>query len=120
VKNLSFKWPPSGWKKLSPENKVLQAQFAALSIHQQITNSTNIDRDILMATYNFLILPKSNFRHSTTPSSLSCYATYKRLVDIANGKDDSKWLAMIECSACLRDTALDKVISQIEPVGLRL
>jgi len=101
VKDLSIKWSPSGCKKLSPENKVLQAQFAAVSIYQQITNSTNIDRDILIPTYNFLILPKSNFRHSTTPSSLSCHATYKWLVEIAKGKDDSNWLAIIECSACL-------------------
>jgi len=57
---------------------------------------------------------------SKSPSFLSCHATYKRLVDITKGKDDSSWLAMIECSACMRDTSLDKVIGMIEPVGLLL
>jgi len=111
---------PSWLEKLSPQNKILQAQFAAMCIHQKLTNTTNIDRDLLMTRYNFLILPKSKFHISKSPSSLSCHATYKRLVEITKGKDDSSWLAMIECSSCMRDTSLDKVIGMIEPVGLLL
>jgi len=54
---------------------------------------------------------------SKSPSTLSIHATYKRLVDITKGKDDSSRLAIIKWSAFMRNTSLDKVIGQIEPIG---
>ena len=61
VEDLTIKWPQPDGKKLSPQNTILQAQFAAMCIHEKLTKSTHIDRHLLMTKYNFLILPKSKF-----------------------------------------------------------
>jgi len=61
---------PAGWKKLSPQNKILQAQFAAMCIHEKLTKPTKINKDLLMTNINWRDVKIKNVVHKVDMSSL--------------------------------------------------
>ena len=51
-------WPPKDWKKLDPQQKLLQWQFAAMSLMKACgDNYMQVTQSNLLGQFNFLALP---------------------------------------------------------------
>ncbi|MEW8546493.1 MAG: hypothetical protein AB2693_23490 [Candidatus Thiodiazotropha sp.] len=126
-RDLTIFWPPKGWKSLTPQQKLMQWEFAALSIMKaRGENYIHIHQADLLDNFNFLALP-GTAAHKT-PKSLPSYLqvksrlfNYETLRSIANGDlKDEKWLSMLEAGAMMRDTSNDKLLKTCTNVKLRL
>lgn len=126
-KDITIFWPPKGWKNLTPQQKLMQWEFAALSILKaRGEDYINIHQADLLDSFNFLALP-GTAAHKT-PKSLPSYLmiksrlfNYETLRSIANGElKDEKWLSMLEAGAMMRDTSNDKLLKICTNIKLRL
>ena len=126
-KDITIFWQPKGWKNLTPQQKLMQWEFAALSILKaRGEDYINIHQADLLDSFNFLALP-GTAAHKT-PKSLHSYLmiksrlfNYETLRSIANGElKDEKWLSMLEAGAMMRDTSNDKLLKICTNIKLRL
>ena len=126
-KELTIFWPPKGWRDLSPQQKLMQWEFAALSILKaRGENYIHIQQGDLLDAFNFLALPGTAAHkvNKSVPSYLtikSRFFNYSTLRAIAVGElKDEKWLTMLEAGAMMRDTANDKLLKMCSMIKLRL
>ncbi|KAH3776070.1 hypothetical protein DPMN_177483 [Dreissena polymorpha] len=116
-----FKWPPRGWKGMSADLRLMLTEFQAMSILQARGCDFKFERVELLNAFNFLVLPGSLSPRAPVDTNVhSCHAIYVRLREIALGKEDMKWLRMIESASMMRDTANDKLIAACKEIPLRL
>ncbi|MCG7866652.1 MAG: hypothetical protein JAY74_09800 [Candidatus Thiodiazotropha taylori] len=124
---LTIFWPPKGWKMLTPDQKLLQWEFTAMSLlRARGVDTTAIERADLLDDFNFLALPgtSAHKRSKHSPSYMivkSRYFTYETLRQIAIGQYvNEKWLTMVEAGAMMRCTANDKLLKMCSNIKLRL
>jgi len=124
--DFTLSWPPKNFTSITPDQKLLQWEFAAMSLlRAKGEDTTAIDRCTLLDTFNFLALP-GTAGHRTPKSKLSPlvkarYFTYEALRRIALGQDkNEKYLALLECGAMMRDTRFDKHLETCALIHLRL
>ncbi|KAH3852228.1 hypothetical protein DPMN_094729 [Dreissena polymorpha] len=116
-----FKWPPRGWKGMSADLRLMLIEFQAMSILQARGCNFKFEHVELLNAFNFLVLPGSLSPRAPVDTNVhSCHAIYVRLREIALGKEDMKWLRMIESASMMRDTANDKLIAACKEIPLRL
>ncbi|MCW4344682.1 MAG: hypothetical protein N0E48_15200 [Candidatus Thiodiazotropha endolucinida] len=125
--NLTIFWPPRNWKDLDPQQKLLQWQFAAMSIlRARGEDYTSVHQSDVLDHFNFLALPGTAAHRAPKQSASymivrSRYYNYEVLRAIANDElRDSKWLSMLEAGAMMRDTTNDKLLKECSKIKLRL
>ena len=100
--DLCIFWPPKDWKKLDPQQKLLQWQFAAMSLMKACGDDyIQVTQSHLLDQFNFLALRGTAEQRApkNSPSYMLCKSllyTYELLRAIANGKHrDDSWLTMV-------------------------
>ena len=127
---ISLLWPPSGWKNLCGDSKLLQWEVAAYKLCEATRDPATmvtVNRSDLLDRFNFLALPGTSCHHiprSQKETAKSRFFTYERLRKLAVGEasqeDSVKWLQILECGAMMRDTSEDVIMDQLKDIPLRL
>ena len=121
--SLQFKWPPLGWQRLSPDQRLMRVEFVVMQILTLRNVPLTMERSEMLLPFNFLVLPGSLPPREKKGNSAtsSCFHVYQRLREMAiTSRGDEKWLHMIECASMMRDVTNDHLLKQIERISLRL
>lgn len=82
----SLLWPPKNWQTLSPDQKTLASEFAAMTVFHHATGEFKvIDRQQVLHQYNFIVLPGSKGTKQTTLTRVQ-HLNFLLVKSIANGK----------------------------------
>ena len=125
--SVQLLWPPTGWKDLSGDLKLLQWEVAAYKLAEATRSVSTMPRSELLDRFNFLALPGTSCHHVPRVHKETVkgrFQIYERLRKLATGdterQEDSKWLQILECGAMMRDTSEDLILDQIDSIPLRL
>ena len=121
-------WPPKNFQALTKDQKLLELEFAALSLKRSITSGCGpVDRATLIDEFNFLALPGTvslSPRKISVPSVKSRIYLYYTIKDIANGKSNSEndisVLDFLEHGSGQRNKRWDSLIQTIDAAGIPL
>ncbi|KAJ8300441.1 hypothetical protein KUTeg_021960 [Tegillarca granosa] len=89
----SLNWPPTNWKTLSPDRKLLTWEYAAMRLENALNpEEVNItsSRGDLLDKYNMLALPGTAFPIMNTACRKARFYNYELLRLAANSKNPSK------------------------------
>ena len=130
VGQVSVKWPPKGFKTMTKDQKLLEAEFAAMMFVKSKGRSDPLHRGELLDTFNFLILPGTvplSPKKVSPPLFKSRVYLYQAVRNIAlndgtPNKEDADLIELLEASMCKRHTTWDRLLGQIDSadVALRL
>ena len=126
--NLSFSWPPKGYSNLTPDQKLLELEFAAMSLRRTKPGGGGpIDRTYLVDEFNFLALPGTAVlspKKASHPAAKSRVYLYQALRNIARGlsssQQDEEIISFLEAGQGSRNRDWDNIISVIEAAGIPL
>jgi hypothetical protein len=119
-----LKWPPANWNALSPDQKSMSVEFAAMTI-SHISNPSEClskDRFTLVHEFNFLVLPGSGPYKTDIKSKARIY-NYQAVLNIATGKDRSTISQQVEFLNCFNTTGYnrqDQLLKKLSNVPLKL
>ena len=81
--DLCIFWPPKDWKKLDPQQKLLQWQFAAMSLMKALgDNYVQVTQSDLIDQFNFLAL-LGTAAHGAPKNSSSYMVSKSRLLHMS-------------------------------------
>ena len=120
-------WPPSGWSSLTRDQRKLQLEFTAMMLERQAnpTAIQSIHREALLAKYNMLTLPESDWPDRDGYRGVQ-YHNYEMLRKIAiqsapqDPKRDEAFVTILEAAGTARDTATDYILDILEREKLEL
>lgn len=128
--STTITWPPTDWKDLSGDSKLLQWEVSAYKLCEATREPAAVvkmSRSELLDRFNFLALPGTACHHvprAQKEAAKGRFTIYEQLRRIANDADkqegDSRWLQILECGAMMRETTEDNILEQIEDIPLRL
>lgn len=123
-------WPPKGWKRMNPDQKLLQWEYASMILENSFekTLPLSLNRGVLLDKFNMLALPGTSVPMTTEQHLIyrkASYYNYEIVRSIAIGNsfiEDStveRMLQLYEASADRRETSTDFLIKLIAKAGVR-
>lgn len=126
--SIHFTWPPKDFTKLSPDQKLLEIEYAAMSLRRSKPGGEGpVDRAMLIDNFNFLVLPGTAVlspKKSLGPANKSRVYMYQALRNIARGNtctsEDENLIRFLEASRVHRNRQWDSLISTVDGAGVPL
>ena len=116
----TISWPPTGWKKMTPERRLLVAEYAAMQLDAGEDGYPSTPRDQLLAVYNFLVLPGSAMPTSSVQQKM-WYYNYAMLCDIVKQDCCSvPFVDMLRAASVARAKGADRFIRQMDAAGIKM
>ena len=119
--SLSLSWPPNGWKKQTPDQRLLAWEFACFRILAS-RGKTPTSRTEMLDSFNFLALPGTAcHKISLSPIARGRNQNFLALKAISENKlKNIPYLSMLECASMMRDFSNDSLLKQCDKIPLRL
>ncbi|KAK3088555.1 hypothetical protein FSP39_020541 [Pinctada imbricata] len=114
--NVNLTWPPHKWRQMSPDQKLLQWEFASMRFEQEISDCWSLERGELLDKYNFLALPGSKIPPYDSPMRKARYYTYETL----RTSPSAELLKQMLLAREARDTSVDDLIRTLNKRGVPL
>ncbi len=126
----SIVWPPKGWSHMSADQRLLQWEFAAMTLERGSKgNLPEVDRAFLLDKYNMLALPgtkpitKAEEDSSPFDKKARLYL-YKTVTAISRAKvhsgESSSTIRMLRAARKERNTSTDWIVRKIARAGIKL
>lgn len=107
---VAIAWPPKGFQSMSKDRKLLEFEFAALSLKRSKDTSSDFNRARLLDEFNFLALPGSldlSPQKANNPPAKSKFYLYQMVRSVARGlsnsSSDQGVIAFLETAEGKRD-----------------
>ncbi|KAL3871527.1 hypothetical protein ACJMK2_025861 [Sinanodonta woodiana] len=121
-------WPPEGWTKMTPDQKLLTWEYAAMTLETGAGSRMNpaLERSYLLDKFNMLALPGTAepAYGGEMISRKARYYNYEWLRQLAihgyKSTADEEFVEMVEGSMSRRDKSTDDVLRRIHTVPLRI
>ncbi|KAL3875673.1 hypothetical protein ACJMK2_033602 [Sinanodonta woodiana] len=122
-------WPPKNWKQMSPDQKLLQWEYASIIVENSIDKPlpSSLNRGVLLDKFNMLALPGTSVPIITEEQLIyikANYYNYEILQSIAIGSSSiedltaTTMLTMYEVAAEKRETTTDFLVELIQKAGV--
>ncbi|KAL3889767.1 hypothetical protein ACJMK2_002095 [Sinanodonta woodiana] len=122
-------WPPKNWKQMSPDQKLLQWEYASMIVENYIDKPlpSSLHRGALLDKFNMLALPGTSVPIITEEQLINRkanYYNYEILRSIAIGSSAMEdltattMLTMYEAAAKKRETTIDILVELIQQAGV--
>ena len=116
----TLEWPPQNWIRMTPDQKLLNWEYAAMSLEQASGMSSVVDRGDLLDKYNFLALPGTKFPPLDSPLRKARYYVYETIRRSTNSTCTSNFIAQVKAAMSTRDTSVDEFIKTVNDSGVSL
>lgn len=124
---VTIAWPPKGFQLMSKDRKLLEFEFAALSLKRSKDTGSDFDRARLLDEFNFLALPGSldlSPQKANNPPAKSRFYLYQMVRSVAcglsNSSSDQEVIAFLEAAEGKRNKCWDSLISETDRVDVPL
>ena len=119
VISSNLRWPPKNWKSFSSEQKLLAAEYAAMTLEQTTPSFHPVNRNSLLGKYNFLILPSTTLKSDSLFSKMQQY-NYINVKSIAEGTAQYSTTDQLSVVRCFTPAPKTDFLEKISHVPLRL
>ena len=116
----TLEWPPQNWIRMTPDQKLLNWEYAAMSLEQASGMSSVLDRGDLLDKYNFLALPGTKFPPLDSPLRKARYYVYETMRRSTNSTCTRNFIAQVKAAMSTRDTSVDGFIKTVNDSGVSL
>ena len=113
---VTLTWPPRGWTQMTPDQKLLNWEFAAMQFEVHGQSGSVITRGELLDKYNFLALPGTKFPPYESPLRKARYYNYETL----RSSPPKTLIEQMLLARRARDTSVDDLIRTLNKSGVPL
>lgn len=124
---VTIAWPPKGFQLMSKDRKLLEFEFAALSLKRSKDTGSDFDRARLLDEFNFLALPGSldlSPQKANNPPAKSRFYLYQMVRSVARGlsnsSSDQEVISFLEAAEGKRNKCWDSLINEIDRIDVPL
>ena len=121
----SITWPPTDWRSMTADQKLMQWEFVAMSLHTADKDRPRLERTELLAHYNMMALPGSAVTNQPADARQKMrFYNYDVLRKIATSKlvtaEDEQLVSIFEQASSRRSVSVDSVLTILREEDIKL